>query len=190
MDSSTPRSAPRGLSRDIHQIRQGSAATAAELREFISNCKGRRPAEVMGLITQSNLVQCTIIATIATVVFMAIFTIGPFVYNKLSPPVKATPVAAAPAAAPAKSTEPVATNEPAKAVAPATPATNDAPKSSAGKSSAPAKNDLAPPVAEPTISAADKQRAVEKLGVGETKAADPRKNPLENSSDDLLKDLK
>lgn len=179
---------PKGLARDFARIKSGSTATAAELREFIGALKGKRPQEVMGLVAGSSLVQCTTLATIVTAVFMAAFTVGPYVWYKvLYPP---TPVTAqAPAAAPAKTELPATTAAPTNA-APNTasaPAKNDAPiaKGDATKSSMPT------PSGDPLEpSTANKQKALEKLGIGETKSSDPKKNPLENSADDLLKDLK
>lgn len=182
MDTSPQASPPRGLARDVDRIKTGSVATAAELRDFIGKLKGKRPQEVMGTIAGSSLVQCTTLATIITVVGMAIFTVGPYLWNKSRPAPTATAQAApAPATAPAASTP--ASASPAKSdtvAAPVEPAKNDTAK---GPAAAPVANPL-----EPSIDG--KQKAIEKLGIGETKASDPKKNPLENSADDLLKDLK
>lgn len=179
--------APKGLARDIERIKSGSTATAAELREFIGALKGKRPQEVMGLVAGSSLVQCTTLATIVTVVFMAVFTVGPYLFNKLSPPAPVT--AQAPAAAPAKTELPAASApQPAAAAnANTAPAKNDAPATK-GET---AKSSMPTPSGDPLEpSTANKQKALEKLGIGETKSTDPKKNPLENSADDLLKDLK
>jgi len=181
MDTSPQASPPRGLARDIDRIKTGSVATAAELRDFIGKLKGKRPQEVMGTIAGSSLVQCTTLATIITVVGMAIFTVGPYLWNKSRPAPTATAQAVpAPAAAPAASTPAVASPAKNDAAAPVEPSKSDTAK---GPAAAPVANPL-----EPSIDS--KQKAIEKLGIGETKASDPKKNPLENSADDLLKDLK
>ena len=36
----------------------------------------------------------------------------------------------------------------------------------------------------------DKDNVAKKLGINETKTADPKKNPLDNAGDDLFKDIK
>ncbi len=60
----------------------------------------------------------------------------------------------------------------------------------AAANSAPAATVESKP-AEPTpVEPAPPTKAAEKLGIGETKEAPPNKNPLENASDDLLKELK
>jgi predicted flap endonuclease-1-like 5' DNA nuclease len=162
-------SRPRGLKGDIHLARNGAKATAAELREFVREFRGRSPQEMLGLVAGSNLVQATILATVITVIFMAAFTVGPYFYKKANPvaakPAKA-PAAAAPAPAPtasATAAAPVAATTAATAAAPLPVATGTGP-------------------ATPDV--------LNTLGIGETKVSDPKKNPLEAGGDDLLKDLK
>lgn len=157
---------PRGLARDIHRAREGAKASAAELREYVAKFRGKSPQEMLGLVAGSSLVQGTVLATVITVVFLAAFTVGPYVWNKLSPPVaKASPpkpATAAPAPTPPAS-------------APAASATAPAPAPTA----AAAPSNAVPP--DPVLN---------RLGIGEAKTADPKKNPLEAGADDLLKDLK
>jgi hypothetical protein len=174
---------PRGLKGDIHRAREGAKASAAELRQFVADFRGKAPQEMLGMVAGSGLVQGTIVATIVTVLFMAGFTVGPYVWKKSAPPVAkksapaaeapkpAAPAAAAPAAAPAG-------NAPATAAAnPAAPGPSGAPSTGGPGTAAPGAGPGGPEV-------------LNRLGVGETKTADPKKNPLENSADDLLKDLK
>lgn len=180
MDSSHDRPAPRGLARDFDRIRTNGSATAAELREFMGQLRGKRPQEVMGTLANSSLMQCTTLATIVTIVMMAVFTVGPYVWNKIA---STTTVAAKSAPTPPKAENPAA---PAAAVKSETAAS--APSAVSRTDTA---KTSAQPIADPLEpSAANKQKALEKLGIGETKASDPKKNPLENSADDLLKDLK
>lgn len=165
MNEATP---PRGLKGDIHRARNGAKASAAELREFVREFRGRSPQEMLGLVAGSNLVQATVLATVITLIFMTAFTVGPYFYKK------ANPVAAKPSKAPA-----------AAAPAPAPSATAAAPVATA----APAATTSAPlPVATGTGPATPD--VLNTLGIGETKVADPKKNPLEAGGDDLLKDLK
>ena len=55
----------------------------------------------------------------------------------------------------------------------------------------PATNTNTPATAtDPANTTPGKDEVLDKLGMGETKVTDPKFNPLENSGDDLLKDLK
>lgn len=153
----------RGLKGDIHRARNGAKASAAELREFVREFRGRSPQEMLGLVTGNGLVQATALATFITVVFMAGFTVGPWWWNK-SHPVAAKPTKA-PVAAPAPATS-------GTAAAPVAASATAAPLPVA-TGSGPATPDL-----------------LNTLGIGETKVSDPKKNPLEAGGDDLLKDFK
>lgn len=159
---------PRGLAGDIHRAREGSKASAEELREFVRKFRGKAPQEMLGLVAGSGLIRSTALATVITVAFMAVFTIWPYLTAKPQATAKAVPPAAAPATAPAVA--------PAASVPAAPVATADAAKP------------VAPP---PSATGTPKQPDVlDRLGIGETKTADPKKNPLEAGADDLLKDLK
>ena len=168
----------RGLAGDIERFKVGASGTADELREFVSQLKGRRPDEMLGMVAGSNLVQATIQATIATFLVLVVFTVGPYGWSKIFPPAPKV----------AKVAEPAATTSAPPA---ASAATASAPAASDPAVSAPAVVSNAPPTEVPgEPSAASKKAALEKMGIGETKATDPKRNPLENSADDLLKDLK
>lgn len=159
-ESLTPR---RGLAGDFRRLRSEGGATAAELNDFIRQLRGRRPHEVLGMVAQSGLMQATLVATIGCIGLIALLTIGPYAWNKLfaTEPTKADK---APAAAVAGE-QPAATNP----VAATTAADN-------GQAGTPGV-------------AAEDQEILDKLGVGETKEADPTTNPLEDQADDLLDDL-
>ncbi len=139
------------LGSEVHGLKTNGHAPLDELREFLAALKGRNPQEVIGIVSSSLLIQSMVLATIGTVVFMAVFTVVPY---WLYGPLKAGPTAAhAPPAAP-----------------PATPAagkTADASATKTGDSDSPAQADAA--------------KAAKTLGLDETKAADPSKNPLESS---------
>jgi cytoskeletal protein RodZ len=159
---------PRGLARDLHRAREGTKASAEELREFVRQFRGKNPQEMLGLVAGSGLVRSTILATVLTVGFMAVFTIWPY----LTYEPKATAKANKPAAAPSPAPAPTASTP----AAPAAAATADAAK----------------PAAPPTAATGTPKQpdVLQRLGIGETKASDPKKNPLEAGADDLLKDLK
>ena len=151
----------QGIVRDVRRIRAGSAMTAAELREFIRQFKGKSPQEVLGTLAQSGLTQAVALATLGCATLVAVFTILPYAWGKMPgetrPERKAT--AASPAAASASPEQPAAS----------VPQT-------ATEASSPA--------------AGASQDLLDKLGEGDAKTSDPRSNPLEDSADDLLKDLK
>jgi hypothetical protein len=161
-----PKLPPRGLRGDIQRAREGASASAEELREFVNQLSGRSPQEALGVIAASDLVRATVLATVITVVGIAAFTVGPYFWNKAQSP-KESPVAA-PAAAPASTAKP-------------------APTTVAGPAGSLPPGGL-PPAGLPPAGSAPAD-PLSRLGVNETKPADPKSNPLENSKDDLLKDI-
>ena len=164
-----PKLPPRGLRGDIHRAREGAAAGAEELREFVKQLRGRSPKEALGVIAASDLVRATILATVITVIGLAAFTVGPYLWNKSKAPKEApTAAPAAPAAAPA---------------APAKPA----PTTVAGPAGSLPPGGLPPAGLAPAGSTPVDPLSA--LKVNEVKTADPKSNPLENSKDDLLKDI-
>ncbi len=152
-----------GLSRDIDQLRNGSTATAAELRAYLNTMRGKSPQEVLGSVAQSSLAQGTFVATVATVLFVGVFTVIPWKMAQNAPPASKKPVAAA---KPAETTA-----QPDKAA----PAAQPAETATASK-----------PEGKPDLN----QKVLDNLGVSEAKTADPNFNPLDKKDDDLLKDLK
>ena len=93
--------------KDLENIKQNGSASLVELKQFLSRLQGRSPQEVVGLVSTSLLVQSMIIATLASLAIMVVFTVGPYVMY--GPPqvkqAKASPGKAAPVAAPAKTEE-------------------------------------------------------------------------------------
>ena len=148
------------LARDVQAVHANGSASLAELREFLAGLKGKNPQEVIGIVSNSLLLQSVAIATLGTAAILAVFTVGPYlIYGPESEPQakKAATVAAPPAE------EPAAAN----AVSPAaTSATN------AGQ--APSQPDI--------------QKAAAAMGIDETKAADPKENPLDKPNLDKLLD--
>ena len=97
-----------GPLRDLQQVRAGTSASLAEMREFLAQLKGRRPQEVIGIVSASLLMQSLVLAAILVVVMLFVFTVGPYiVYGPPQPKNVATPKPAAAATAqnPAASTE-------------------------------------------------------------------------------------
>jgi len=151
-----------GLSKDFNRIREGSAATADELREFIQGLRGKSAQEVLGEVAQSGLAQGVVLSTLATFAILLTFTIIP--YAMANP--------AAEKEKPAEATAQAQTESPPAAAA-ATPA-------------APAATANAAPL--PTGAPPNAAEALEKLGETEVRQADPNKNPLDNL-DNLLDKL-
>lgn len=64
--------------------KQNRQAVQAELRDFLSQMRGKSPQEMLGAIASSNLIQSTIAATAATIAAVVILTLVPFAIGKLS----------------------------------------------------------------------------------------------------------
>ncbi len=60
------------FSRDIKQVKGNTAVTAAQLREFLRELRGRSPREMLGAIAQSTLVHGTLVSTAFFVVVFAV----------------------------------------------------------------------------------------------------------------------
>lgn len=153
---------------DMRRLHRHAGASAAELRHFLAQLRGRSPAEMLGAVASSNLVRGTAIAAIGTAALLLLATAIPFAFSgdgrETSAASEAGPAATAPAAE-------------ANAGAPASPSPAAA---DAGEPPDPSAGD-APQV--------DPVRAAEALGVNEERQAPPDVNPLENAVDDLLRDL-
>jgi cytoskeletal protein RodZ len=159
-----------GIARDLGQLKAHGTATVAELREFLAKMRGRGPQEVLGLVAGSQLLRSVAWATLGALVILVVgtlvpwWTAGPPSGPRSTPRASATP--RAPAAAEAKKGETVSTER----LAPPAPAL--------------------PATAEKKPSQADAEKAVKVMGLGETKVADPKSNPLEKSLDNLLDKIK
>jgi hypothetical protein len=145
----------------LRGMRDNGAASAAELREFLSRMRGKPPQEVLGLIAQSGLARAMLLSTLITLAVLAVTTIIPFALNQMSggrqeAAVKAAPQKSAPAS---------------------------------GEQSGTAKTDVADSTAAPEKTADPKEAALSKLGVGDSKTAGRNVNPLEGRADDILKDF-
>ena len=144
--------------RNIHNLKNNGSASITELKEFLGTLKGKDPQEVIGIVSSSMLIQSLVMAVVATVIFLAIFTVGPyFVYG----PPKSKDLATKQAAPDKENKESAAKTD---AASPA--ATTDAAKSNSP----------------------DASKAAKALGIDEVKEADPNKNPLDKGPniDNLL----
>ena len=152
-----------GIARDLRHLKTHSAASVAELREFLAQRRGRRPQEVLGLVAGSHLMRSVAAATVGAVVVLVVGTVVPWWLNQLSP-------------------DPSAVGKP--SVPPQAAATTAAPPEVKRPEQPPAESPA--PAAEATPSQADAEKAIKVMGLDDTKVSDPKKNPLENSLDNLL----
>ncbi|HOD83912.1 MAG: hypothetical protein BWX88_01019 [Planctomycetes bacterium ADurb.Bin126] len=152
----------KGVSRDLRRLKANASASLGELREFLTQTRGRSPQEVLGMVAGSALVRCIGWAVVGTVILLIVGTVGPYLI--WGPPkaraAKPRPAAAAPAVAKAQ---------------PAAPAQAAAPASAAGAADQPSPEDA--------------KKAMKVMGLGETKAADPNTNPMDKKLDNLLDKL-
>ena len=153
-----------GIAGQVSRLKHHSGATAAELRQFIGAMRGKSPQEVLGVLAQSGLVQATALAFAGSIVLLLAMTLLPAMLGD-KPVDKAAAKPAAVTPTPAAN----ATTADDKAKTEATTASKDG-------------------SAKPATS--DKDNVAKKLGINETKTADPKKNPLDNAGDDLFKDIK
>ena len=70
-----------GMLGDLKRARREGGASITELREVVSQMRGRSPQEVLGMVSASELIRGIIISTIGTVLFFAVFTVGPYLFK-------------------------------------------------------------------------------------------------------------
>lgn len=159
-----------GVARDIRRLKTHGAASVAELREFLGQMRGRSPQQVLGMVAGSHLMRSVGWAAIGVAIILVVGTLlpwwmgGPPNGNKSAAKASAAPKAAVAAPAQAKSEKPIAAQPAPQAPAPV------------------AKAETKP-------SPADAEKAVKVMGLGDTKTADPKANPMEKSLDNLLDKL-
>ena len=70
-------STPRGLGR----LKQDGAASLAEVREFMTEMRGKGAGEVLGALAQSNLLRAFLLSALACGVFLVVFTAVPYAFS-------------------------------------------------------------------------------------------------------------
>jgi hypothetical protein len=178
MDSKEPRPEGAdvpgfGIVRDLTQLKTHGSASVAELREFLAQTRGRGPQEVLGMLAGSHLLRNVALATVAALAIFVVGTIIPWWMGLASPDNQSS--AKTPAAAKTAASAPVEAKQGGKS-----PAEQPVPH----KPAAPTV-----PAAEAKVHPSDADKAVKVMGLGETKVADPKKNPLEKGLDNLLDKL-
>ena len=154
-----PISSPK---RDFKQLGQNSQAVVGELREFLSNLKGKSPKEMMGAVAESSLAQSLLISTlIMTILVFACSAIPYFLKDEQE---------AVQSADKGSAVEEETGGQPAG-------------QSGSGESS----SDESGEAKEAEASKTPEQKTADILGVGEV--ADPDSNPLDSGGGDLLDGL-
>ena len=70
------------FSRDIKNIRKNSSTVADELNQFLSEIRGKSPAEMLGAFAKSSLIQSTITATFILLFILIATTVVPLLLSK------------------------------------------------------------------------------------------------------------
>jgi cytoskeletal protein RodZ len=159
-----------GPVRELRELKAGGTASLTELREFLTQLKGRKPQEVIGIVSASLLIQSMVMSFLIVVGLLVVFTVGP--YLVYGPPQPKTAGASPIVAGTGESSQSLDVNaSPIEATS--TAATPSTPSASADT----------PPIAEP-----DLKRGSQVMGIDEAKSADPSKNPLDSPDLDKLLD--
>lgn len=109
---SEQRTALASTKADLRELKSNSSATVAELRQFLSELKGRSPQEMLGMVAASQLFRALILSTLLVAGAILALTAIPYFLAPEEEPA-AAPVATNPEPAPAP--------EPAPEPAPAEP---------------------------------------------------------------------
>ena len=162
-DSSTT-----GVTHEFRRLKGDTAASAAELREFVGRLRGKSPAEVLGQVSESHLVSSIGLAALVCGVVLIVGTLIPYALQD---------------------GETVKVPEGSERGSGPTAAASAEP---GGESSTPAQQQTRKTANTATDNTAEENasQAAAALGIDETKTADPQKNPLEDNLDNLLDSLK
>ena len=151
------------LGRDFKNLSRNVSATAGELREFLTQMKGKGPKEMLGLVAQSTLFKGIQQSVIIFVSIILVFTIIPFTINFFAP----------------EDDKQTATE------ASASPTTEESTQQ---------EEDTIPneegTIQTPLGETATGNPVIDTLGIGETKEAPTKVNPLDDTGDDLFDELK
>lgn len=152
-----------GVVRDFKRLKTDGAATVSELREFLGEMHGKSPQEVIGIVAKSGLTRSIVLATFLFAVLLVALTVGPYLWERFGsgatgPTTGQSDTAKTPAAKP---DEPKPDERPAETVA-------------------------TTPKDKSVSDELDPDRAIDAMGIGETRTADPKKNPMEDKLDKLL----
>ena len=69
---------------DARKLQQSAIASADELREFLRELRGKSPKEMLGEVSSSSLARSTVTASVGAAALIAVLTILPFAWSKLT----------------------------------------------------------------------------------------------------------
>ncbi|MCA9067273.1 MAG: hypothetical protein KDA84_00005 [Planctomycetaceae bacterium] len=156
-----PASPRPGIGGELHHMRENGRASAQELRDFLKSVKGRSPQEVLGVVAQSGLATSILFSTIGCVVLLVVCSVIPYQLNKLSASEESE-----------KSSAKAKVDSEEENTATPPPANQQATKTTEPQNETPGNGP------DPSLP--------DKLGIGETKNADAKTNPLDSKIDNLL----
>ena len=166
-----------GMGREFRNLQEHGSATVDELRDFLVRMRGKSARQMLGALAESGLVRATMQATVAAVALLAVMTAGPYMLG-VGNPHGQSGAAAARAKTQAGTTKPAADSHDSNE------SLTDSSAERAGGGGAQGGGN-ATSLAQP-----DLDKAAKKMGIGETKSADPQVNPLDKSLDSLLDKVK
>lgn len=151
--STEPDTYSSGAYSSYENLQSNGSATLGEIQEFLARTRGKSPQEVIGIVARSGLVRSTVLATTLIFAFVVVFTVIPYFIYGGYDD-------------PSSSKEPVAEAS--------------AEEDSADESETADDGEVAADTAD-TGSSGDP--ALDAMGIGDAKNADPNKNPLDGSPD-------
>ena len=161
------------LGKDVRNIKENLAFTAGDLSKFLKEMQGKSPKEMLGMVAQSTLFKGMLSSSLLFATLIFIFTAIPFTINLLNPPEEE------------EQAQTEGTSE-------------DGDTADTDGSGEPTGEDGTEGTGEPAVDAdgnpipggSSGNDVIDTLGIGETKVTAPNVNPLDDSTDDLLDDLK
>lgn len=172
----------------MSSLKNNSAATVDELREFLDGMRGKSAKEVLGKLAESGLIKAVIQATVISFLAIGAFTVGPYFLQgkKGNTSVPAADNTAAAKAADAKAADNKAAGSQGAAGDSASGQAGDG----GGTAAASVPGASAANAGEGDGPGSDIERAAKMMGVSDTKTADPKANPRERDLDNLLDKIK
>lgn len=147
---------------------------ATDLDHLLGGLHEKNPQALLGDLNKSELPKNVVLAAVITFAGLTVLSLVPALFSMAGGLF-------------AGSSKPEADGEPTKAAAKVEPAKKEQPKETVKTNPDPLEKSVPDPLATKPPKGPD---PLEKLGVSETKSSDPKKNPLDKSVDDLLKDIK
>lgn len=166
---------------DARKLKASGQASAAELKEFLNRIRGKSAGEVLDVMAASGLVRGMVTASIGMGILVLVFTVVPYAWSEVFSADEAGPATEEVAAEGESGSEGAGEG--------AASAEGESGNGEAPAGDPAAAGDGAPGQPASTDPLANPQDTADKMGIGETRVAPSNVNPLENSTDDLLKDL-